>query len=410
MPSFSADIVIIGAGLVGTATAVVMNALGFSSILLEQHIPISDHQSEDSRPLALSYGSYRILDTLKVMDQLAEASPIREVQVSSQGTLGGLHFRARDFGVSALGYVTQFPMLQRALYRMATNAAAITSVSIRNITDIEILSDSVTVTAETETGARCFKGALLIAADGAHSFVRQYLNIKTEMSDHEEVALTALLECASPHQAIAEQRFTEWGVIGLLPLYNLLNYRLVWTMSSSQASEIASWTDDKKKSVLNHIFSDRIAKIINIHWGQNYPVKTVIAKKSIAPPVVLVGNAAQTLYPVAAQGFNLALRDIAILADVLQDARWQGLPLGSPTVLANYGDWRAPDQKRAVRLTECISDLFGLDIPGLNAFRGLGLLGADLFWPIKKRLGQTLMGIAGRVPQLARGIAFDQTN
>jgi len=402
------DIVLIGAGLVGTSLLVALKNQGMRIAVLENHLPdVTTNPKNDTRPLSLSYSSSVILQALNIWPELKDfACPIKSVHVSDAGAMGAIHFSAKEQGVFALGYVVSFGALQRLLYQHALEKEQIEIIPINELVSIQCESTGATVAVNTATGRREFNASLVIAADGAQSASRELLKIPTERSDRGDVALIAEIYLDGEHDYGAFERFTHEGTFALLPLFNRKRYRLVWSMQADIANAVSQWSDKKFKAHIEAVFSGRIPVIEKITRGKQFPLQTIIAKEQIRPGFVLLGNAAHTLYPVAAQGFNLGLRDVAVLAEILVNARHTMESLGDLPVLNQYLEWRLSDQKRVLGLTDGISHLFGLQIPLLKSVRGLGLLMTDLVLPIKKRLAKRLMGLGGRLPKLARGIGL----
>ncbi|WP_267256150.1 2-octaprenyl-6-methoxyphenyl hydroxylase [Coxiella endosymbiont of Ornithodoros maritimus] len=403
------DIIIIGAGLVGTSVVVALQGHGIRIKILEHHLPSAAvTSSNDVRSLTLSFGSYQILKTLGVEDDLAnEACPISTVHVSDQGALGALRFRAGEFNVPALGYVVSFAKLQQSLYQRAALQKNVEIVPISTIDDIQCNSNHAQVIFSTINGQQQLQAALLIGADGSHSTARRLLKIPVEEENQNEVALIALLRLKQPHNHIAYERFTSQGTLALLPLFQANQYRLVWTLPKTKADEIGQWSDDEFCVVLDRIFKPYIGAIQSVEREKRFPLQMLIAQEQVRPSFVMLGNAAHTLYPIAAQGFNLGLRDAAVLSEVLIDARRQLKPLGDIRFLQAYSRWRKADQARITGLTRGLSQWFGVQFPLANKARGLGLLATGLLPPFKKRLAKRLMGLSGRLPQLMRGLKLD---
>jgi len=400
------DIIIVGAGLVGSSLALALQNQNFKIAIIEKHLPeVKTMPNLNFRPISLAYSSVEILKTLKVWDHLASlAAPIREVNISQQGVLGGLHFVAEELGVAALGQVVPFPDLHLTLYQMIAQQQNLEIIPINQINTVIPLDSAVALTVDTAKGSRSLRTTLLVAADGAHSTVRDLLNIPTTEKISEEVSLTATLTLDKPYQFVAFERFSKEGTLAILPLKQENQCGLVWTMSAEKSAEIKNWNDTQFIEFITTIFKGRIGHIRSIKKGALFPLETIIAQQQFKANVILLGNAAHTIYPFAAQGFNLGLRDAAALAEILVDAQQKSLPLGSNRVLQNYVEWRQEDQDRIRRLTGGIARLTEMNFPFARRIRGLGLLMTDFAVPLKKRIAKWTMGLAGKLPKLARGL------
>lgn len=395
------DVVIAGAGLAGCSLALALQQQGLKIALLEKHLPdFSDEQDNSFRPISLSHASVEICKTLGLWSSLSRlAAPIRQVRVSQQYAFGGLSFDAKDYHLDALGQVVPFKALHRALYQAISQQ---TGVSIVPINVIDSAEPNLVV--QTAQGIKTFVASLLVAADGAQSTVRQLLNIPVTTRQKDEMALIARLDLASPHQSMAFERFCDQGILALLPLSAVNSYGFVWTMPSTKASEVKQWDDITLQQFISQQFGRRLPAIKSLDRGILWPLRTVIADQQIAEKSVLLGNAAHTIYPLAAQGFNLALRDVAALAEILVQALMSGQALGSQATLKKYCDWRLQEQKKIITLTSNIAGAATLKLPLASCMRGLGLLAVDLFPPLKRRIAELTLGLSGKSPKLVRGL------
>ena len=403
------DILIVGAGLIGTSLAVALQGQGIRIKILEHHLPSTTlATSVDAKPLTLSYGSYQILRTLDIWDDVSnEACPITTVHVSSQGALGGLRFRASEFNVPTLGYVIPFLKLQHTFYQRTALQKDTEIVLITAIEDIECDKRQVTVTFSTINGQQKLQADLLVAADGTHSTARRLLKIPVKGENRSEVALIVSLELEKLHNHTAYERFTSQGTLGILPLFQKNQCQLVWSLSKTKANEVEKWSDDQLCDAVQRIFKSYIGNIKSIKRGQRYPLQMLMAKEEVRPHVVLLGNAAHTLYPIVAQGFNLGLRDAAVLSEVLINAHQQLKSLGDISYLQDYHRQRKSDHIHTAGLTRSISQWFDVQVPLARQIRGFGLLTMGLFSPLKKRLAERLMGLSGSLPKLVRGLKWD---
>lgn len=372
----SSHIIIVGAGLVGMSLAAAL-APYFEIRLYEKYLPENlTAEKRDTRPISLAYGSQQILQTLKIWPQLiAHATPINEVIVSERGALGAVVFRAQDYGLPALGYVVPLCELQDALYK---NIVAQANIHLQVAPTVEAILQN--------------KNELIVACDGSASEIREYLAVPTQFGEENKAAHIFRIRLARPHQHVAYERFTRFGTLALLPMLDKNQMQCVWTHGRDQIID----AEQIKQTFKN------VIEIVAIELLAHYPLQTLTVANPIRDNVVLMGNAAHTIYPLAAQGFNLGLRDAAALAEVLANT---DLNITNPAVLEAYVNWRAPDQQQIQRLTSSLVNIFDLQLPLAKPLRGLSMLALDLLPGLKKRVAQKTLGLAGKVPRLMRGLS-----
>ncbi len=401
--SSSFDIVIVGAGLVGCSLALALQKQGLRIAVLEKNLPDFSSNHSVFRPISLAYSSVRILQTLGLWSSLAEsAAPIKKVQVSEKGAFGSLCFNAKDYQLSALGQVVSFEVLHRQLYQAISQQDG---VLIQPIHSLESINNE-TITVNTSQGLQSFHAELIVGADGSQSTVRRLLKMPSDQKDRQEVALIAKLSLAVAHQSVARERFSDAGILAVLPLLADNECGFVWTLPADQAEQVKQWDDQQLRAVISQKIGQRLPTIESLERGAMWPLKTVMVKQPISGKTILLGNAAHTIYPLAAQGFNLGLRDVAALAEVLVNALKAGKSLGDSEVLQGYYDWRVNDQKKITRLTASIAGAASLKLPLASGVRGFGLLMTDLLPPIKKRIARLTLGLSGNLPKLARGLSL----
>ena len=230
------------------------------------------------------------------------------------------------------------------------------------------------------------------------------LNIATKKKMQDKVATVATLMLKTNYPAIALERFSKDGVLAVLPLFKKNQCGLVWTIPNKKAEEIKDWSEQQYIDFISKCFVGRLPAIDSIKIGATFALQTITAKQQFVPGVLLLGNAAHTLYPLAAQGFNLGLRDVAALAEVLVEAKHEMKSLGTDAVLNKYVQWRKCDQDRISRLTLSIAKSFEIKLPFARHVRGLGLLMTDIISPLKNRVATLTLGLAGKLPKLVRGL------
>jgi 2-octaprenyl-6-methoxyphenol hydroxylase len=392
------DIAIIGGGMVGASLALAVAAAERRIVLIEGVSPDSrTHHSFDERTTALGNASRRILQALEVWDSVADqCGVIRAIHVSDAGQLAFARLDAREQGIEAFGYVVPNRALGAALWQKIRHTPAISVRVPATVANLSTTADGVTLTL-AEGGA--LRARLAVAADGAHSAVRRDAGITATEADYGQVAIVANVATDTPHDGTAYERFTDAGPLALLPLRDG-SYTVVWARTSQTAAATLDTTDDDFLSLLQQHFGWRAGKFIRAGRRASYPLKLTRADAAVAERTVLIGNAAQSLHPVAGQGFNLALRDAAALAELVA----AGGDPGTPALLDRFAQGRALDRRGVTRFTDRLIRLFGDTRAPVRVLRDAGLLLFDLLPPAKRALAQVSLGFGGDTPRLARGL------
>ncbi len=381
-------IVIVGTGLVGmTIAAALLQRSQFQVTMLDRQSPDIAIDHQDARPISLSATTVLLLKHIGVWTMLSEhAAQIDTVHVSEQHRLGSLLLSAADADLDALGYVVPYGLLQHALFQAVDHHSQCHFKLIEDIEKIEE-TDIVSLSLNTSAGVQTLQADYLIAADGVHSRCRELLNISAKTITHNDIAISAILEMAVAHQHVAYERFTESGVLALLPMWQSHQYRLVLT---GDADLLATFDDDRLRDLVDQALGSRTGMVKHIKRSGTYPLKTVLADRQVTQHCVLVGDSAHRIYPLAAQGYNLAVRDVAMLVDYLAERR----------SLTDYVLAREPDQKFTTRFTQRLEWIFGLQVPLLDHIRATSLLMIDLMPPLKRRLIQQMLGRYQTQPSL----------
>jgi len=402
------DVLIVGGGLAGSALAHALAQTPLSTVVVEARDPSQLGQpSFDGRATALANGSQRILKSLGLWSQVeAEAEPIRSIHVSERGRFGAARIRASDEGVPALGFTLENRILGAALWQALSAADGFTSLAPAELTSLNIGGDRVEADIETARSRVSIVAKIVVAADGANSFVRRELGIATHEDDYDQQAV--ILNCTTEiaHEGRAFERFTPDGPLAFLPLSGD-RVAVVWTLSHDEACRVADLDDDKFRCELQAAFGYRLGHITRTGSRSAYPLARIRSASVTGPRAVLIGSAAVNLHPVAGQGFNLALRDVAALAEIFTDRlrdRDASIDPGSPDTLERYELWREQDQKAVSALTHGLIRLFGYGALPLSAARGIGLMAFDLVPGAKAELAKHTMGLSGRLSRLARGL------
>lgn len=397
------DVAIVGGGLVGASLALGLTGTGVRVLLVESVAPDSAAQpSFDERTTALGNASRRIFQGLQIWDEISrDAAAIRAIHVSDAGRFGCARLRAEEHGIDAFGYVVPNRVIGAALWRRLAAAGGIEIRVPATVEDLDITTERAYFTVITAAGAREVSSArLLVAADGAHSVVRAAAGIEAGVADYDQVAIAAAVTGDRAHDDTAYERFTPSGPVAVLPLRGG-GYGTIWSCAAQRSAQLLALSDEAYLDELQRRFGWRAGRFRRIGRRASYPLKLTRAASSVARRVVLIGNAAQALHPIAGQGFNLGLRDAALLAEVLAGASGD---VGSAELLRKFSGWRAADRGGVVRFTDGLVRLFGSRIPGVGLLRDLGLVAFDLSPPAKRALARVSLGFGGPMPRLARGL------
>jgi 2-octaprenyl-6-methoxyphenol hydroxylase len=379
--------------------------------MVEAHVPQRRAEpGRDDRSTAIAEGSRRILDAIGVWPRVAaDATAIRSIHVSDRGRFGVTRLSAAEHGVPALGYVVENRVLGGALWQTLERAQRLELIAPAQVVDAACEGGVMRVHIERAGMPRASLAArLLVVADGAHSTLRERLGVEAERRDYEQVAIVANVTPRRPHQHVAYERFIDSGPLALLPLGNG-RCAVVWTVWAEEAPEILALDDAAFLDRLQRAFGHRLGAFIQTGARSAWPLELVTAREQTGERFAVLGNAAHSLHPVGGQGFNLALRDVAVLAELIAEAISKRADPGDADVLERYTQWRHDDQSRSVDFTDGVVRLFTNPFLPVRAARSAGLLALDLIPPAKAALARQTMGLAGRLPRLARGLALCDT-
>jgi 2-octaprenyl-6-methoxyphenol hydroxylase len=389
--------------MVGASLAAALIGSGVRALLIES-VPFAsaEQPSFDERTTALGNASRRIFAALGVWEAIAPAAGvIRSIHVSDAGRFGFARLAAREQGIEAFGYVVPNRVLGAALWARLGRASELTLRVPAELSELTIDAAGVRLGVRAPGAApEHFQARLVVAADGAHSQVRAAAGIGAEVEDYAQVALVANVATDEPHADRAFERFTPSGPLAVLPLASG-GRAVIWACTPEHAQRLLALEESAYLAALQSAFGWRAGRFTRVGRRGAYPLKLTRAAAPVGPRTVLIGNAAQALHPVAGQGFNLGLRDAAMLAEVLAEAP---AAAGSPEQLQRFAAWRAQDRRGVVRFTDSLVKLFGDERPGVGLLRNLGLLAFDLTPPAKRALARVSAGFAGPTPRLARGL------
>jgi 2-octaprenyl-6-methoxyphenol hydroxylase len=371
-------VVIVGGGPVGSVLALALQQQVVPFVMLEARAKSASHK--DTRALALSYGSRLILEKLGVWQAVAaKATAINTIHISQRGGLGRTKLIAAEHDQEAMGYVLPYGALTKAL------DAALDLQHIHyeaNATDIAPNQIATEVTFTQKEAAQTIASPLVVVADGGRN-LNEIDGIKKETKEYGHDALVSKVTAQLPHNNIAYERFTPTGPMALLPNGETC-FSLVWTGEKSSIDALLALDDATFLRKLHDAFGDRVGQFLSIEKRLSFPLKLSRLQPSTAPHLAIIGNAAQTMHPVAGQGFNVGMRDAWTLANLIIDTPENAL--GSATMLETYSKQRSRDTRGGILFTDLLVNVFGNDLIGLQEIRGLGLGALQLMSPVKNRL------------------------
>jgi len=397
------DVVIVGAGMVGATTALGISGLGLSVLLVDsfafKNTGLSYTPSYDARSTAISWGSKEILNQLGVWSTVSEhVSPISHVHVSEKGRFGVTRMSAEELKFDALGYVVPNQWLGQCLLQKLEDKqvplcapAKVTHIVRENehqLIHLESVGVSPAIT-------KRIHAHLMVIADGTNSSTAELLGIESEIEAYGQHALIANITTELPNDGVAYERFTKQGPLALLPL-TATTSALVWTHDSDSVQGFLDMDDKVFCTALQNAFGERLGKITRSGTRNAYPLRLVRAKEQFRPGVVLLGNAAHSLHPVAGQGFNLALRGVASCLEMLKKADQAQHDIGGISGLKRFNDDLANDQAKTIVFSDQVVKLFGHHSSLVGLVRDAGLVALDNLPMLKSLFASQAMGLAGK--------------
>lgn len=388
------DVVIAGGAMAGMTLALAINKLSDKPLSIAVVEPFkADHQAHpgfDSRSIALSYGTVNILKNLTLWDEIAEvATPIRHIHVSDRSHAGMTDITTEEVGVDALGYVVELADVGRIYHSQVEQDEHIELLCPASVKKVERSLSEVTVTLDN---GEVVRGKLLVAADGAISTCCEQVGLELIEHDFEQVAVIANIKTQQDPAGRAFERFTESGPIALLPMSEG-RMSLVWCLKPEEARAVMALEDDAFLAKLQDAFGWRLGLMKQVGQRSSYPLTLRYRKQNISHRFAIVGNAAQTLHPIAGQGFNLGIRDVATLAE--QIALSAGDP-GAYQVLSQFKGRRESDREATISLTSSLVHIFSNDYLTMRVGRNLGLAVMDNLSVLKAPLLARTLGLVAR--------------
>ncbi|MEM7402176.1 MAG: 2-octaprenyl-6-methoxyphenyl hydroxylase [Pseudomonadota bacterium] len=399
------DIAVVGSGLVGSSLAIALSSLSSDyriAIIDSQPLEAINLKADhlDGRSIALALSSKKMLSALGIWKTLhADATAIKNIHISDQGRFGVTRLDSKRYEVESFGYLVPADHLIHALNDQVDNLENVTRLQPFKVSDIQNQPDRIVLKQEN---GESIQAKLLLAADGANSSIRNALNIEVEEKQYHQSAVVGSVECEGEHNNTAYERFTGDGPLALLPKKDQF-CGFIWMNPTEVAENNLHLSDSDFMNKLQKAFGYRLGHFKNVSKRFSYPLTLVMSKQRVQQNVVLIGNAAQTLHPIAGQGFNLALRDIAELTELLSEVEINSEDGDLDSKLAEYASKRQPDIEKTIRFTDRLNFLFNADYPVLAQSRGLGLAMLGAIPILEERIVKQNLGEAGSQANLLQG-------
>ncbi len=407
-PKSDFDVVIIGGGLTGASLACALAQQEFKVALVEANDLNAPSSGFDSRRIALTRSSGSVFHNLGVWDMLAAdaVTEIRAIEVTDQRFRSRVNLQASDAGYDALGWNASARALGQALCTRLAGAGEAAVFSPLRVAAVRIRESAVAVSASADGGSRDEQlfAKVLVAADGGGGLGAQ-LGFCARRREYAQRALVCAIESDQPHFNIAYEHFCGSGPLALLPVRER-DYSVVWTLERDTLAHLLTLPEDAFLAHMQAAFGGRAGKFLRI-IGQrtSYPLVLSKLRKFVKPRIAVVGNASHTVHPIAGQGFNLALRDVAALTEVLTSHRYRGWDIGNYDVLTRYQQWRLRESESVGWFTDGLVRAFANRDPVVSFVRNLGLDAVQAVPEVKRQLLRRTMGIYGKQAQLAANAA-----
>ena len=396
-------VIIVGGGMVGLSLALMLAKQNIAVKLLEaiQYPDYDDenlapyHSSFDARNTALSRRSVQIYQKLQLWDALQQhATPILQVHITEEGSFGKARLVASQEKVESFGQVIENAWLGRVLLTQVRQHELIELIDGVKVTSLKQDQDFVYLNAEREHEQLKLQAKLVIAADGRDSFCRQALGVGADVRDYDQVAIVTTVQTSKPHEQVGFERFSALGPLALLPLPGESRRSVVWPVKKGTEDEwLGEHNDQHILDALQKTYGDRAGTFEKTGRRFSYPLSQVLAHKQAVGRVVLMGNAAHTIHPVAGQGFNLCLRDADVLVRHLLQQLSESDDIGEPENLLAYEQARLKDQQRVIKFCDSVVRGFSNQNPILKLLRNTGLVAFDVIPGIKPLVANYAMGL-----------------
>lgn len=396
------DVIIIGGGMVGASLACALANQENKRIAVVESFEFNSESqpSFDDRVIALSYGSRRIWESMGLWQQLEPLiEPIKNIHVSDRGQLGATRLNYEEENVEALGYVAENRIIGQVLMEKMKQLDHLDWICPATIKQLHQLKDKVEITVSAGEQEKTLSTLLLVAADGAMSKARELSGVSVTKHDYGQAAIITNVEMEYSHNNVAYERFTETGPLAFLPMTQN-RCSVAWTINAENTDEIMSLSDDAFSEMLQQRFGFRLGHIVKVGKRNAYPLAYVESDQLIKGRVAIIGNAAHALHPVSGQGYNLALRDVAEIAELIASAD----DPGQESLLTEYHDKRYKDIQRVYLMTDGLVKIFSNSFSPLAHARAAGLILMDLIPSVRHLMARQSMGLLGRMNKMMRRI------
>lgn len=395
------ELIVVGGGLVGLTLAIACAEAGIDVAVIDREDPHAMlGEPFDGRTTAIAHGSQQVLAGIGLWPLLAaEAEPILEIRVADSGSPLFLHYDYRDIGDHPLGYIVENRVLRRALMARAAQLPSLRHLAPLAVERVERAAWG--ATAYLADGSQ-LRGELVAACDGRGSPLRRAAGIKTLEWSYPQISIVCTVRHEKPHRGVAVEHFLPAGPFAILPMTENRS-SIVWTERADLAPRLLALDAVSFDAELKRRFGDFLGALEVVGPRFSYTLSLLHAERYTAPRLALVGDAAHVIHPIAGQGLNLGIRDVAALAELVVDARRLGLDIADAGVLERYERWRRFDNVMLAAVTDGLNRLFSNAVPPVKAARDVGLAMVNRAPPLKRFLMRHAMGVVGEPPRLVRG-------
>jgi len=416
-----AEVLVVGGGMVGLTLGVALAGAHIPVVVVDREAPAETLDAAfDGRSSAIARGSQQLLKSIGLWDGMADqAEPIWEIRVSDgrPGLLGGLaeaspfflHYDSAEVGDQPLGYIVENRAIRTASQAIAAALPKLTLLAPMTVGEIERTAKGVTAVL---SDGRKIQARLLVAADGRRSPIREAAGIAVRHRDYGQNGIVCTVAHERPHNGVAHEHFLPSGPFALLPMTDLQESdsavpihrsSLVWTERRELVPRIMALDDGEFSREMMRRFGDTLGPLQVIGKRWSYPLSLMLAERYVDRRLALIGDAAHGIHPIAGQGLNLGLRDVAALAEALVDTRRLGLDLGDAATLQRYERWRRFDNTTLALATDLLNQMFRIDAAPVRLLRDLGLAAVNQVPPLKRVFMRHAMGLLGELPRLIQG-------